>query len=94
MNKKHYLFIHCKNISCIQFSLCHTSDENFLTSNFSQTTVCLHYHWHPHDLSMAKHASLYYLFAAVQNVRNNLNDTQCPTMLVMIDMTLKSMNVL
>ena len=33
-----------------------------------------------------------YLFATVQNVRNNLSDT--PTTLVMIDMTFKSMNVL
>ena len=39
MNKNvTFLFI-IKNISCVQFSLCHTSDENFLTSNFSQTTV-------------------------------------------------------
>ena len=33
-----FLFI-VKIISCVQFSSCHTSDENFLTSNFSQTTV-------------------------------------------------------
>ena len=56
--------------------------------------LCLHYHWHPHDLSdsMTKHASVHYLFAAVQNLRNNLSDTS--TMLVMIDTTFKSMNVL
>ena len=33
-----FLFI-VKNISCVQFLSCHTSDEKFLTSNFSQTTV-------------------------------------------------------
>ena len=38
MNKNVTLFI-VKNISCVQFSSCHTSDENFLTSNFFQTTV-------------------------------------------------------
>ena len=51
--------------------------------------LCLHYHCHPHDLSMTNCASVHYLFAAVQNVRNNLSDT--PTMLVMIDTTFKSM---
>ena len=54
--------------------------------------LCLHYHWHHHDLSMTKHASVHYLFAAVQNVRNNLSDT--PMMFVMLDTTFKSMNVL
>ena len=39
MNNKHYFLFIVKNISCVQFSLCHTSDENFLMSNFSQTTV-------------------------------------------------------
>ena len=39
MNKNvTFLFI-VKNISCVQFSSCHISDENFLTSNFSQTTI-------------------------------------------------------
>ena len=56
--------------------------------------LCLHYYWHPHNLSITKHASLHYLFAAVQNVRNNFSDTQCPMMLVMMDMTFKSMIVL
>ena len=41
MNKKHYFLFIVKNISCIQFSLCHTSDEKFLTPNFSQTTVSM-----------------------------------------------------
>ena len=42
MNKNiTFLFI-VKNISFIQFSSCHTSDENFLASNFSQTTVVTH----------------------------------------------------
>ena len=50
------------------------------------------YHWHPHDSSKIKHASVYYLFAAVQNIRNNLSDTL--VMLVTIDTTFKSMNVL
>ena len=36
MNKKHYVLFIVKNISCIQFSLCHTSDENFLALNFSE----------------------------------------------------------
>ena len=46
MNKNvTFLFI-VKNISCVQFSSCHTSDENFLTSNFSQTTV---YHYSDDD---------------------------------------------
>ena len=27
-------------VKCVQFSSCYTSDENFLMSNFSQTTVC------------------------------------------------------
>ena len=39
MNNKHYFLFIVKNISCVQFSSCHTSDENFLTPNFSQTTV-------------------------------------------------------
>ena len=38
-NKKHYFLFIVKNISCVQFSTCHTSNENFLLSNFSQTTV-------------------------------------------------------
>ena len=33
MNEKHYPF------SCVQFLSCHTSNENFLTLNFSQTAV-------------------------------------------------------
>ena len=41
---------------------------------------------------MTKHASVHYLFAAVQSVRNNLSDTSM--MLVMIDTMFKSMNVL
>ena len=45
-----------------------------------------------YDLSMTKHASVHYLFAAVQNIRNNLSDT--PIMLVMIDTMFKSINVL
>ena len=36
--RKHFLFI-VKNISFVQFSSCHTRDEIFLASNFSQTTV-------------------------------------------------------
>ena len=46
----------------------------------------------PHDLSMIKHAmaSVHYLFSTVQNLRKNLSDTRA--MLVMIDMTFKSMN--
>ena len=39
MNKKHYILFIVKNISCVQFSSCPTSDENFLASNFFQTTV-------------------------------------------------------
>ena len=40
MNKNiTFLFI-VKNNLYIQFSPCHTSDENVLMSNFSQTTVC------------------------------------------------------
>ena len=34
MNNKHYFLFIVKNISCVQFSSCHTSDENFLTPNF------------------------------------------------------------
>ena len=52
--------------------------------------LCLHYHWHLHNLSMTKRASVHYLIAAVRNIRNNLSDT--PTMLVMIDTTFKSMH--
>ena len=54
--------------------------------------VCFHYHWYPHYLSMTKHASVHYFFAAIQNVRNNLSDT--PAMFVMIDTAFKSLNVL
>ena len=39
MNNKHYFLFIVKNISCVEFLLCHTSDENFLMLNFSQTTV-------------------------------------------------------
>ena len=39
MNKKHYFLCIVKNISCVQSSSCHTSDENVLALNFSQTTV-------------------------------------------------------
>ena len=39
MNKNIIFLFTVKNISCIQFSLCHTSDKKFLTSNFSLTTV-------------------------------------------------------
>ena len=39
MNNKHYFLFIVKNISCVQFLSCHTSDENFLMPNFSQTTV-------------------------------------------------------
>ena len=39
MNKKYYILFIVKNISCIQFSSCHTSDKKFLASNFSQTAV-------------------------------------------------------
>ena len=42
MNKNvTFLFI-IKNISCVQFSSCHISDEIFLMSNFSQTTVVIY----------------------------------------------------
>ena len=41
---------------------------------------------------MIKHASMHYHFAAVQNIRNNFSDTSA--ILVMIDTTFKSMNVL
>ena len=41
MNKKHYFLFIVKGISYVQFSSCHTSNENFLAMNFSQTTVCL-----------------------------------------------------
>ena len=41
MNKKHYILFIVKNILLVQFSLCHTSDENVLASNFSQTTVSI-----------------------------------------------------
>ena len=41
---------------------------------------------------MTKHASVHYLFAAVENIRNNLSDT--PAILVMIDTTFKSVHVL
>ena len=34
MNKKHYFLFIVKNISCVQFSSCHSSDENFLALNF------------------------------------------------------------
>ena len=41
MNKNvTFLFI-VKNISYVQFSSCHTSNKNFLTLKFSQTTVVL-----------------------------------------------------
>ena len=39
MNNKHCFLFRVKNISSVQLSSCHTSDENFLTPNFSQTTV-------------------------------------------------------
>ena len=39
MNKKHYFLFIVKNISCVQFLSCHTSDEKILMLNFSQTTV-------------------------------------------------------
>ena len=42
---------------------------------------------------MTKHANVHYLFAAVQNVRNNLSDSLA-AMLIMIDTTVKSVNVL
>ena len=38
---KHYILFIAKNISFIQFSSCHTSDENVLASKFSQTTVSI-----------------------------------------------------
>ena len=41
MNKNVTFFFIVKNISCVQFSSCHTCDVNFLTSNFSQTTVVI-----------------------------------------------------
>ena len=41
---------------------------------------------------MTNHASVHYLFAAVQNIRNNLSDTL--TMLVIIDTMFESVNVL
>ena len=62
------------------------------TSFSSSIHLCLHHHWHPHDLSITKHSSVHYLIAAVQNLRNSLSGT--PVMLIMIDMTFKSMNVL
>ena len=34
MNKKYYFLFTVKKISCVQFSSCHTSDKNFLMSNF------------------------------------------------------------
>ena len=39
MNKNITFLVIVKNISCVQFLSCHNSDEKFLTSNFSQTTV-------------------------------------------------------
>ena len=39
MNKNITFLIIVKNISFVQFMLCHTSDKKFLASNFSQTTV-------------------------------------------------------
>ena len=39
MNKKHYFLFIVKNISCVQFSSCHTSNEIFLASNVSQTPL-------------------------------------------------------
>ena len=39
MNKNHYFLFIVKNISCVQFSSCHTSNEKSLALNFSQTTV-------------------------------------------------------
>ena len=39
MNNKHYFLFIVKNISCVQFLSCYTSDENFLMPNFSQTMV-------------------------------------------------------
>ena len=41
---------------------------------------------------MTKHASVHYLFAAIQNVRNNLSDT--PAMFVMKNTAFKTLNVL
>ena len=38
-------FYSVKSILCIQFLSCHTSDENFLTSNFSQTTLWACYYY-------------------------------------------------
>ena len=43
MNKNVTFLFTVKNILCVQFSSCHTSDENFLTSNSSQTTVITNY---------------------------------------------------
>ena len=37
--EKHYFVFIFKNILFVQFSSCHTSDENFLASIFSQTMV-------------------------------------------------------
>ena len=62
------------------------------TCFFSPIHLCLLYHWHPHDLSMIKQASVHYLFATVQNVRNYLSDTLA--MFVMIHTMFKLMNVL
>ena len=39
MNKKHYSFIHCCKSLVHSIFSCHTSDEKFLASNFSQTMV-------------------------------------------------------
>ena len=41
MNRKHYFLFFVKNISLVQFSSCHTSNDNILASNFPQTTVAI-----------------------------------------------------
>ena len=71
----------------VQYSLSpwSSSSNMLLQSQSSMSSLSLA----SHDLSMTKHTSVLYLFAAVQNIRNNLNDT--PTMLVMIDTMYKLM---
>ena len=34
MNKKHYVLFIVKNISCVQFSSCHTSDKKIFSIEF------------------------------------------------------------
>ena len=63
-----------------------------LQSHSSMSSPSLASPWFISDKAYQSTASVHYLFAAVQNVRNNLSDT--PAMLVMIDTTFTSVNVL